>query len=207
MSMIGNPLKTVIMYHADSQNETLAVEGYEICDGRLLTSGQQDINPGSTYQLPDLRNRFILGADITASTAYAGDSTVNGAGGAPGPKGAAGINSKTLATGELPAHNHAHTFAIASSGSHIHELHMSTGSFGNDAGVIMCGNCSDTSVNGWGIGSTLGGPYSTRAYAAPVNHTHATGDFTGSISNTGSGTAFDYRPRYYGLVMMMKVKI
>lgn len=36
--------------------------GYEVADGRTLTSGQHDFPGGGNLNLPDLRNRFVLGA-------------------------------------------------------------------------------------------------------------------------------------------------
>src|SRR5688572_29266719 len=98
MSLLSVPLKTVLMYHADLQGEAIPVS-YEICDGRLLTAGEQDINPGSTYQLPDLRNRFPLGADLTkaaGATGNTGGSATDG----PGPKGVGGAHSKSLIAAE-----------------------------------------------------------------------------------------------------------
>jgi hypothetical protein len=47
VSLLSVPLKIVLMYHADVQDESIPA-GYEICDGRLLNASQQDINPGGT---------------------------------------------------------------------------------------------------------------------------------------------------------------
>jgi hypothetical protein len=140
MSMLSVPLKTILMYHADLQNETIAAEGFEICDGRTLNASQQDINPGSTYPLPDLRNKFILGADITKAAGNTGDFTVSGFGGAPGPKGVGGSQSKLLATTELPSHTH--TGTVSSSGSHSH-----TGSLSSNGAHTHAGSSSGTAGN------------------------------------------------------------
>jgi hypothetical protein len=40
-------------------------DGWALANGQVLTSGNQDINPGGNWTTPDLRNRFILGADAT----------------------------------------------------------------------------------------------------------------------------------------------
>lgn len=127
MSLQSVPLKTVIMYHADVTNETLPLS-YEYCDGRTLGIGTHDIGGGSSaYTLPDLRNRFILGADITKGASITGGTT-NSAADAPGPKGAGGVHAKTLATSELPAHTHTATTNTA--GAHTH-----TGSSADSGGA------------------------------------------------------------------------
>jgi hypothetical protein len=58
------------------------------------------------YQLPDLRNRFLLGADITKAAGDVGDYTSSTFAGAPGPKGIVGSNIKTLSIAEMPPHIH-----------------------------------------------------------------------------------------------------
>lgn len=251
MSMLSVPLKTVLMYHADLQNEVIAAEGYEICDGRLLTSGQQDINPGSTYQLPNLLNKFILGADPTKAAGNAGDFTVAGASGAPGPKGTGGANSKTLATAELPAHTH--TGSVSSSGTHSHSGSLSSSGAHTHAGSTSSTNGAHVhAINDPGhahiVGREVvslspgGTSYAIRGSSAILDtpsqaattgisivsngdhshtltivsdgaHTHTlTVDVGGAHTHTftsdatGSGTGFDYRPAYYGLVFIMKVK-
>lgn len=302
MSLLSVPLKTVLMYHADLQNETLPVS-YEYCDGRTLNAASQDINPGSTYTLPDLRNRFILGADLTKAAGNAGTSGGNPTD-APGPKGVGGLHAKSLATTELPAHNHtasmttngAHTHtgsSTDSAGSHTHTNTVASGGSHNHAG-----SSSSTAGSHSHVGSTMsqsgnhthgindpghfhgfrhqninlqyvtGDPYAffprdapgtrndlitlattgitivangdhqhtlnissdgshshTFSIAADGTHSHtvtidAGGAHTHAITmasdgahthtitvdNTGGGTAFDMRPRYYGLVFIMKVK-
>lgn len=182
MSMLSVPLKTILMYHADTTGESIPV-GYEICDGRLLGIGTHDIGGGtSTYQLPDLRNQFILGADLTKGVGVTGGTT-NSATDAPGPKGTGGNNGLSLSTGNLPAHNH----SISDPG-HAHLVY------------------SDDSLTDRGAGS--GNP-EFLANAPGTSPTVQSGfASTGiSINNTGSGTPVDNRPRYYGLVMIMKTKL
>lgn len=175
MSMVGVPLKTVVMFHADTQNETITAEGWEVCDGRTLDSTHQDINPGSTYTLPDLRNVFPIGADITAATGSTGSFSATDHTGAPGPKGQPGANAHTNTLGEMVPHNHGVTDP-----GHSHtatRFHSGTGS--------SSGNT--ISIADFGVTSTIG---------------------TGiTINNAGSGSAYDIRPRSYGLVFIMKVRI
>jgi hypothetical protein len=117
MSLQSVPLKTILAYHADATNETLPLS-YEYCDGRVLATGTHDIGGGSSsYTLPDLRNRFLLGGDITKGAGIAGGTT-NSSADAPGPKGSGGTHAKTLAIGEIPLHTH--TGTTVSNGAHAH---------------------------------------------------------------------------------------
>lgn len=109
MAIVEGPLKQVMFLHMDAPNEPLP-DGFAICDGSTLNSSQQDINPGGSYTLPNLLNKFILGADPTkavstpAATVASGNANV--VAGAPGPGGIGGSNAYTLGLGEIPSHTH-----------------------------------------------------------------------------------------------------
>lgn len=200
MGTLSVPLKSIIMYHADTTNEPIP-SSYEACDGRLLGIGTHDIGGGtSTYQLPDLRNRFILGADITKGVGVTGGLT-DAAADAPGPKATSGANSASLSIGNLPAHSHTVTGTPSLTGTpsitdpgHTHGggnyLH-SGGIASVSVGAAYDANPIPSATTGItvGIGSLVAG--------------------IGSLgtANTGAGTALDIRPRYYGLVFLMKVRL
>lgn len=156
--MIAAPLKSVIAWYATAQNETPPGNGWEVCDGRTLDATQQEINPGGTYVLPDLRNRFLLGADRTLAPGTPGDPD-NDAASAPGPEGAGGVHAKTLASTEIVPHTH--------------------------------------SLNQQLAGAVTNAP--------PGGTTRPSG--TTSTSSAGGGSAYDQRPRYCGLVFLMRVKV
>lgn len=93
--------------------------GFEIADGRSIAAGDHDFGTGSSINVPDLRNRFIIGADHTkahATGANQGDAATD----APGIAGTGGSNTaKTLShTHGIPDHSHAGSTAPA--GSHNH---------------------------------------------------------------------------------------
>lgn len=191
MGLLSVPLKTVLMYHADLQGESIP-ESYEVCDGRLLTSGQQDINAGSTYQLPDLRNRFILGADLTKAAGNAGTSGTNPTD-APGPKGNGGVNAKQLVTAELPAHSH--TASTASNGAHTHSgsTAASNGAHVHTASAASNGSHSHT---GSSVTSAGAHTHTGSTMTSSGNHVHGVADpghlhgfVSQNISNLVSGAA------------------
>jgi microcystin-dependent protein len=160
-SVINVPLKAIIPYHMDSPGETIPV-GYALCDGTTLNSAQQDINPGSNYTVPDLRNKFMLGANSTLSAGYAGDKTVSGATGAPGPKGIGGANQVALSVAELAPHTHTFNRQV--------------------------------------IQLPTSGPNYLINVRDEVTHTETTG-------STGSGTAHENRPQFYGVVFIIRVLV
>ena len=79
--------------------------GFEICDGRAVADHDFSGVSGS-INMPDLRNKFVIGADSSkadAAAAVAGDAASSG----PGIRGSGGSNLHTLSLGELPSHDHA----------------------------------------------------------------------------------------------------
>lgn len=243
MGLLSPFLKEIKIFHADAQNEGIPAT-FHVCDGTLLNSSQQDINPGSTYQLPDLRNMFLLGGDITKAASTTGD-TANSASSAPGPKGAGGANAVVLTTSNLPAHTHTastdsqgahtHTGSVTDTqGAHIHAGSSIASSGSHNHGGVTGGssvNVYDQSAPTFGLSTTGSGPVNqstthTHTIAADGSHTHtltivsdgghvhnlsivSDGAHTHNVTvnSTGSGTSFDNRPRYYGVIYIMKVQI
>jgi hypothetical protein len=80
------------------------------CDGRTLTAGNHSFPGLSSVTLPDLRHRFILGADpakdIGAAAAPATDPASATADGAPGPQATGGANGVALTVDQMPKHTH-----------------------------------------------------------------------------------------------------
>lgn len=182
MGLLSVPLKTVLMYHADLQNEGIP-ESYAVCDGTTLTIGQQDINTGGSYTVPDLRNRFILGADLTKAAGTAGGTT-NASSDAPGPKGAGGQHSKSLITAELASHTHTGTVSSAGGHTHAGSTADSGGTHNHTASTTTAGAHAHagSSTNTTGAHTHSGSSLSTTGA-----HTHSVTDpgHTHTISPTG----------------------
>jgi hypothetical protein len=172
MSVASVPLKTVLMYHADATNESIPA-GYEVCDGRTLSSGNHNIAGGTApYTLPDLRNRFLLGADITKGATDPGNSGSN-ATDAPGPMGRGGAHVKTLSLGELPSHTH--TGSTDSTGLHTH-TGSTTDAGGAHSHTGAIGTAGAHAHSGSSISSVGDHAHTGTAVAAGGTHTHTLTD-------------------------------
>ena len=83
---------------------------FEVCDGRTITQASHDFGAIGSITLPDMRNRFALGASAAKSIgdpAVAYDhADVSTAAGAPGPQGLGGSNTQTLTVAQMAAHTH-----------------------------------------------------------------------------------------------------
>lgn len=164
--------------------------GFVICDGQAVLQANHDFGAIGTINVPDLRNQFVVGADIAKA-----DGTAGTTGAAPGIRGAAGGHSVNV-----PAHYHGKgNLNITGGGVHHHEIQGSqfTNSGGLSFRLQMIGTDSsfistyDVSVNG--------------------AHTHSSADFSGSVGATGGvngdvAISLDNRPAHVGLLKIIKVK-
>lgn len=182
MGLLSVPLKTILIYHADLQSESMP-ESYAVCDGTVLNSTQQDINPGGNYTVPDLRNIFLIGADLTKAAGNTG-STTNSAAGAPGPKGTGGQHAKTLVTAELPSHSHTGTVNSAGGHTHAGSTADSGGSHTHTATTTTAGAHSHSSST---TSTVAGHTHAGSSTAAAGSHSHSVTD----PGHTHSVTAWD----------------
>lgn len=163
--------------------------GWTLCNGTAVprSDGSGTITP------PDLRNRFVVGAGGTYAVADTG-----------------GANTVTLSTAELPSHNHTLSLSgsVGAAGSHSHGVndpgHGHTiqlfGSYSSSVGTGLNGNTQR-------YGATTGGTDAAGtgiSIAAVGDHVHSL-SLSGSVGNTGSGSAHENRPPYYALAYIMKV--
>jgi microcystin-dependent protein len=151
--------------------------GWLLCDG--------------TNSTPDLRDRFLVGAG--------GNYNVGATGGSA---------SVSLTESQLPAHSHSLslTGSVGAGGSHNHSV--------NDPGhlhnyyVSASGGGSSPYTSAYNYNGA-GGVFSTSANTTGISingvgdHTHSL-SLSGSIANTGAGSAHENRPPYYALCFIMK---
>jgi hypothetical protein len=208
-------------------NDTVPIPpGFAVCDGSQIPAGQHEF-PGvaGAINVPDLRNRMILGADPTKAQntgANQGDTSAD----APGIAGTGGSNAaKNFAHGHgVPGVDHLHTTP-----DHLHGVgslytgnHQHTGgslytsghnrvfgpAYGGGEAAAFANSISGIGggyvdvVGNIGIGGTTGASDrglqtsgADRALATATNSTTWT-------ANPGT----DVRPRFFGLLKLMKVR-
>ena len=171
--------------------------GYLMCDGSSInrttysalfsvigtTYGNDD---SSTFNLPDLRNKFPIGAGSTYSLADTG-----------------GDENVTLDNTNLPAHSHSGTTASGSASlhvtdpghSHLEYCGRDDGNGSNSAGQFPCGD-SDTANE---VTPPHTGSSTTGISVSDSGHTH-----TFTTNNTGSGSSFSILNPYIALNYIIK---
>ena len=210
--------------------------GFVVCDGTAVPAGQHEF-PGvsGSVNVPDLRNRMILGADPTkvwATGANQGDASTD----APAIAGTGGSNAaKNFAHGHgVPGVSHQHYVRVP---DHLHSAgSLATTDHLHLIPSVGTGASNSNTPGGLGSGSWASGAY--------YNHAHSIGQYWSGASdrglyvggNTGACTAgstglyvysdaanvslntatnsltwtvdpgTDVRPRFYGLLKLMKVR-
>jgi hypothetical protein len=214
--MLSVPVGTIIQYLADTQNEALPAD-YEYCQGQILSPSQHDMpgSAGQNFTVPDLRNRFLIGADRTKSPGQTGSKS-NDAAGAVGVNTPVGLHGHALTISNLPQHGH-NASSVAAGGSHNHTWSLSTTgahSHSIPGWFIASHNAGNVFRYESGLNEPGDGPSGGRTdTGASGTHLHNFSISTDgahshniSVGNTGSGTTFDGRPRFFGVVYIMKVR-
>lgn len=174
-------------------------DGYALCNGQAFPSGS---NPAFTGNMPNLSDeRFLQGSTSSGTTG--------------------GANTVTLAITNLPAHDHVMSHTHTINHDHGSERFWTNGVGNHSHAQYVLAN------------ENTGGPHNSRKdYIGDYNGMHAYyqcetggggahdhyvdvnlsnfGGTSGSSSssltaNTGSGTAFDIRPKYFNVVYVMRV--
>jgi hypothetical protein len=208
--------------------------GFEVCDGHQVPAGQHDF-PGlaaAAINLPDLRNAMILGADPTKAR-LTGANQGNAPTDAPGIAGSGGSNAaKDLRHGHgVPGVDHLHHVQVPdhlhSPGSlyaanHKHTVSINSGSSITDSATRATGNFFVPNTAHYHVvfGSTefggnqaIGGATGAADRALGVNSgvadrslNTATNSLTWTTDPGSGGAIVDMRPKFVGLLKLMKVR-
>lgn len=152
--------------------------------GSVVAGGYGVGNGGTTFTVPDMRDRVIVGAGGTVALGGTGGSA-----------------TRTLTQANLPAHGH--TGTAASAGSHVHDSGGGEMASAGDHGGHFPGSSflaaagGDLGLAAWNSGGGNRGGHNhffTFDILSAGAHSH-----TLTINNTGSGEAFDNRPPYLGV--------
>lgn len=208
---LGAPLGAVIPWWRANTGVAIPAN-WELCDGRNWSAVTNDLGL-SAGQMPDFRNRFLLGAGSGVT-----ENTTGGA------------HSRSLAhTHAVDAHVHTipnHSHSISTDGSHRHwfpQLNNASADTSLIARRITTSGALDVVVSNtsaFGLQAlfipNVDTPPQTiidMKFAGDHSHGGATGSGgSGSTNAAGSSTqpslssAQDFRPAYYGLLFLMKVR-
>jgi len=162
-------------------------DGWALCNGSAisratysdlytLTGNTFGAGDGSTtFNLPDMRDRFVVGAGSTYSR--------NGKGGAV---------SNTISTAQLPSHRHSVSITTGNqSSSHNHGV-------GGDANFVRTTASGGANL---GSGTTFRVTITSTTGHQSSSHTHSVSGNTGYL---GSGSAVENRPPYIGLFFIIR---
>ena len=174
------PVGTIVAYGGNS-----APSGWQICNGgSTATSALQTVLGQST--VPDLRNRFIVGA---------------GSGGLYSSKDTGGSKDATLVQHSHTVNNHTHTFGGTVSDtnlSHSHSYSSANHPTGSGPEQNQTGSPEDRTT--FNVGKTTG--------SALGNHSHTysgtTGGSTPGTNQQGSSATNANLPPYYALIYIIK---
>lgn len=159
-----------------SRTDYAALWAWAQASGAVVTGGYTVGNGSTTFGLPDMRDRVLVGAGGTVA--------LGGTGGAA---------TRTLTAANLPAHKHDVSAAT-------HSPHDHTGGTTN-AGLHFGHSDGGTFLAAPGGVAVTGAPNDPQG-----GHTHglnidtaSAGSHSVTESTVGSGTAFDNRPPYLGV--------
>jgi len=179
---VSVPVGTIIMWGGTLAYIASSLPNWKLCDGSSAPAGSALLalygvmgNPFGPGKVPDLRERFVVGAGSTDNASVVGTTAYTVA--ATG-----GLNTVTLTSAQIPSHTH--TFTTDPSGSHMHTYPVS------DSG------------GGSSIRSDSGGGTTARNLGTSTAPDH---QHTGTTNTTGGGTDHENRPPFYALCYIIKV--
>jgi hypothetical protein len=218
------PLGAVVMWYADTINETLPT-GFSMTDGSSLTSGNHIVpnQSGSiayTLVLPDSRNRYLIGADRTKAFGTTAVSASDLPTDAPGPGGTGGTHVASLVASNLPPHTHPatvttgnpwaahnHTWTINLNGDHTHApAAYNIASWTTATETIPTGGLLDDIYENDTTTATSTNTADSHSHTLSIGtagaHSH-----TVTVNSNGSGTSWDGRVPFIGIVHLMRTNV
>lgn len=200
----GVPSGTIMAFAGST-----APDGWLLCTGGAVSRSSYaslfsvigttyGVGDGSTtFNLPDLRGRTIFGLDNMGGTAASRLTTTGGLSANNTLGATGGTQTKTLDENNIPSHTHSFTgsSATTSTDAHTHTYqdayfaeNFSGGTGGNARFGTSAGTDSDNSFY-WRTSSNTHSTSPSNINTGSTSHSH-TVTATGTIGNTGSGTAF-----------------
>lgn len=215
----GVPSGTIMAYAGST-----APAGWLLCDGSAvnrttysslfstISTSYGNGNGSTTFNLPDLRGRTIFGMDNMGGTSANRLTTTSGINANNTLGSTGGSQSVTLSTANLPSHNH--TFSgntiTTSDNSHSHNYNDAyfaenfSGGVGGNSRYGTSANTDNDNNFYWRTSSNTHSQSPSNINTSTETHNHTVTP-TGSIGNTGSGTAFS--PLNPAIVLNFIIKI
>lgn len=203
------PIGAVIDWYRPSGSAITCPPGFVPCDGRPIADADHDFDVAGTVNVPDLRNRFVIGADTPDRShvggSYVGDGTTgsngNVATNSPGIRGEGGSNAAKNLTHTHGIPNHTHTGSGTTGGASIRPARATNGTYFANHSQNRYANSGYSAVDGLyeqdhdhPFNVTVGSGTNASANPQTVNQ------------NWTSDPGTDFRPLYYGLLKIMKVR-
>lgn len=180
--------------------------GWLVCDGSAVSRSEYaDLfavigtaygvgNGSTTFNVPDMRGRFIVGADLSDNQAkYALRAT-------------GGAETITLDLSQIPSHDHGgttgnagahgHSLTIDSAGTHSHTITLKL-SMGAESGSYAYTPQSGGGISQGVACSDSGSHTHTSSLGSVAAHTH-------TIASNGSGAAHENLPPYVAEIWLIK---
>lgn len=172
------------------ERETNLPQGWAICNGQIIDG----------FRTPDLRGKFIKGADPTNPAGTTNDTDFN--------EFKTRTGDITLRPENLPPHthtfsdagSHTHVVTLEEAGEHTHSINNLTraNNYGTTDNTLLGGNPNSTA--GSAINTAEAGRHRHAVnIAADGAHTH-------TVSNTGLSSPINVMPNYKALVYIIKYK-